>query len=53
MKGENSSVDYKKKPCEIFLHKQISDNTWDCLVYPGKKLKPGAEVVFSVAPFSF
>ncbi len=26
---------------EILLHKQISNNSWDCLVYPGKKLKPG------------
>ncbi|MFA5917327.1 MAG: tRNA preQ1(34) S-adenosylmethionine ribosyltransferase-isomerase QueA [Candidatus Gracilibacteria bacterium] len=32
--------------CEIFLHKQISDNTWDCLVYPGKKLKVGTKVYF-------
>lgn len=36
----------KAKPCEIFLHKQISENTWDCLVYPGKKLKPGTKVIF-------
>lgn len=28
------------KKCEIFLHKQVSENVWDCLVYPGKKLKP-------------
>jgi len=25
---------------EILLHKQIWEKTWDCLVYPGKKLKP-------------
>lgn len=31
---------------EIFLHKQINENTWDCLVYPGKKLKRGAKVYF-------
>ena len=31
---------------EIFLHKQISDNSWDCLVFPGKKLKPGRKIVF-------
>ncbi len=37
------------KDCEVFLHKQISDNSWDCLVYPGKKLKPGTQVIF---PFS-
>ena len=32
------------KKCEIFLHKQLSDNTWDCLVYPGKKLKVWTQV---------
>lgn len=31
---------------EIFLHKQINDTTWDCLVYPWKKLKPWTRVVF-------
>lgn len=35
-----------EKDIEIFLHKQISKNTWDCLVYPWKKLKPGAKVDF-------
>ena len=50
--GKDSGMDSKSqskklwKPCEIFLHKQISDNTWDCLVYPGKKLKPGTQVIF-------
>lgn len=34
------------KQVEIFLHKQLSDNTWDCLVYPGKKLKPWTKVGF-------
>lgn len=29
----------KNKSCEVFLHKQISWNTWDCLVYPWKKFK--------------
>lgn len=33
---------------EIFLHKQISDTTWDCMVFPGKKLKPWAEVIFKL-----
>jgi S-adenosylmethionine:tRNA ribosyltransferase-isomerase len=33
-------------PCEIFLHKQITDNTWDCLVYPWKKLKVWTKVYF-------
>lgn len=31
---------------EIFLHKQINDNTWDCLVFPWKKLKPWVKVFF-------
>ncbi|MCH2188619.1 tRNA preQ1(34) S-adenosylmethionine ribosyltransferase-isomerase QueA [Candidatus Gracilibacteria bacterium] len=35
---------------EIFLHKQLSENTWDCLVYPGKKLKPGTKVYFTYSP---
>ena len=33
---------------EIFLHKQISNNTWDCLVYPWKKLKPWKKVFFEL-----
>ena len=36
-----------KKDCEIFLHKQISLNTWDCLVYPWKKLKIWIKVYFN------
>lgn len=31
---------------EVFLLKRKSDNTWECLVKPGKKLRPGARVVF-------
>lgn len=38
---------WSEKDCEIFLHKQVSANTWDCLVYPGKKLKAWARVTFS------
>jgi len=37
------------KECEIFLHKQISDNSWDCLVYPGKKLKPETQIIFAAS----
>lgn len=33
---------------EIFLHKQVSENSWECLVFPGKKLKPGRKVVFDL-----
>ncbi len=32
---------------EIFLHTQVSENTWDCLVSPWKKLKPGVSVTFN------
>ena len=31
---------------EIFLHKQISEDTWECLVFPWKKLKPWRTVIF-------
>ncbi|MCD5385099.1 tRNA preQ1(34) S-adenosylmethionine ribosyltransferase-isomerase QueA [Candidatus Gracilibacteria bacterium] len=31
---------------EIFLHKQVSEDSWDCLIFPGKKLKPGRKVTF-------
>ena len=31
---------------EIFLLKRISDTVWETLVRPGKKLRPGARVVF-------
>jgi len=39
-------IEDKKIKCEIFLHKQISSNTWDCLVFPGKKLKIWTKVFF-------
>lgn len=39
-------IPWTEKECEIFLHKQISDTSWDCLVYPGKKLKLWVEVIF-------
>lgn len=32
---------------EIFLHKKINRDTWDCLVYPGKKLKVWVQVAFT------
>lgn len=31
---------------EVFLLKRLSDNTWETLVKPGKKLRPGARVSF-------
>jgi len=39
-------IEGKDTNCEIFLHKQIGVNTWDCLVFPGKKLKIGTKVFF-------
>jgi len=36
----------REQQCEVFLHKKLSENTWDCLVYPGKKLKPGIKIIF-------
>jgi len=50
--GGLSWEEVKNRTCEIFLHKQISHNTWDCLVFPWKKLKPAKEIYFysNVAP---
>lgn len=36
----------REHKCEVFLHKKVDVNSWDCLVYPGKKLKPGTKIVF-------
>ena len=32
--------------CEVLLLQDKGDNIWECLVRPGRKLKPGAEVIF-------
>ena len=32
---------------EIFLLNQIANDRWECLVKPGRRLKKGAEVIFS------
>ena len=32
--------------CEVLLLKQVAPKKWETLVRPGKKLKPGAEVIF-------
>lgn len=45
-------IEWTEKQCEIFLHKKISDGIWDCLVYPGKKLKPGKKVIFPNSPLT-
>ncbi len=37
---------WEEKEAEIFLHKQIDNKTWDCLVFPGKRLKVGKEIFF-------
>jgi len=39
-------IQWTEKECEIFLHTQMSENSWDCLVYPGKKLKSWVKVYF-------
>lgn len=31
---------------EVFLHNEISENTWDCMVYPGKRFKPWVIISF-------
>ncbi len=31
---------------EVFLLKRLENNKWECLVKPGRKLRPGARVVF-------
>jgi len=40
-----------KKPTgaevEVFLLNQLDDKRWECLVKPGRRLKPGSEVIFS------
>ena len=42
------NIEWEEKEVEIFLHKQIDDITWDCLVYPGKKLKPWKHIEFKL-----
>ncbi len=32
--------------CEVLLLVDSGDNLWECLVRPGRKLKPGARVIF-------
>ena len=32
--------------CEVLLLKQLGPKKWETLVRPGKKLRPGAEVIF-------
>ena len=32
--------------CEVLLLVDKGDNLWECLVRPGRKLKPGAQVIF-------
>ena len=32
--------------CEVLLLKQLAPKRWEALVRPGKKLRPGAEVIF-------
>ena len=32
--------------CEVLLLVDKGDGLWECLVRPGRKLKPGAQVIF-------
>ena len=32
---------------EVFLLKQLNDTDWECLVRPGKRIKPGAHLLFN------
>ncbi len=32
--------------CEVLLLTEKGDNVWECLVRPGRKLKPGSQVIF-------
>ena len=32
-------------PVEVLLLEQTEDDLWDCIVYPGRRLREGAEIV--------
>lgn len=36
----------KEESIEVLLLQPLGDDVWDCLVKPGRKMRPGAEVVF-------
>jgi len=38
--------------CEVLLLIDRGDNVWECLVRPGRKLKPGARVIFGEGELS-
>lgn len=46
IKDSEINSEWQKIQCEVFLHKQINQNSWDCLVYPWKKMKVGTKVYF-------
>ena len=33
-------------PVEVLLLEQVEGDLWDCIVYPGRRLREGAEIVF-------
>ena len=35
--------------CEVLLLRQQGEDVWECLVRPGRKLRPGARMVFGEA----
>jgi S-adenosylmethionine:tRNA ribosyltransferase-isomerase len=44
----STTVKWIVREVEVFLHKQIDNNTWDCLVYPGKRFKEWKSVDFKL-----
>lgn len=49
-KTTNSKENEKElyKIVEIFLHKKLKEDTWECRVYPGKNLKPWKKILFNL-----
>lgn len=49
-KTQNSNEESKVlfKDVEIFLHKQLSEDIWECRVYPGKNLRPWKKIEFEL-----
>lgn len=44
--GQRVSSEYQLKPVELLLLRDMGDDCWECLAKPGKKLRPGTELVF-------
>jgi S-adenosylmethionine:tRNA ribosyltransferase-isomerase len=44
----STTVKWIVREVEVFLHKQLNDTAWDCLVYPGKRFKAWKSVDFKL-----